>query len=90
MISDEIEAFGDKYSYAGKLKPKNLSKKLLVFKNPEYSFQTNIHLLKLVQKLFIFLKFQLFIQKRYYFLKEAVSPRARISRGIVNISLFHN
>ena len=46
MISDEIEAFGDKYSYAGKLKPKNLSKKLLVFKNPEYSFQTNIHFSK--------------------------------------------
>ena len=50
MISDEFEAFGDNYSYAGKLKPKYLFKKLLVFKNSEYSFKTNIHLLKLVQK----------------------------------------
>ena len=28
MISDEFEAFGDNYSYAGKLKPKYLSPKV--------------------------------------------------------------
>ena len=90
MISDEFEAFGDNYSYAGKLKPKYLFKKLLVFKNPEYSFKTNIHLLKLVQKVIHFFNPNYSFKKYITFLKEAVSPRARISRRSVNISLFHN
>ena len=54
MISDEFEAFGDNYSYAGKQKPKYLFKKLLIFKNPEYSFKTNIHFLKISSKSYSF------------------------------------
>ena len=87
MISDE---FKTTIFDVGKLKPKYLFKKLftsskskwfiqikyLFFRNPEYSFTTNINTFIKIQnirskKLFIFLKSWIFI-----FLKEAVSPRA--------------
>ena len=84
MISDEFETYGDNHFWRGQTKTKIFVKNYSFYKNPEYSFKTNIHFLKIQNiysnEIFICLESRIFIQKKIFiFLKCKIFIQKRYS-----------